>query len=76
MEENILNRKVYKDIKKYDRQEMERFLRTIYSEGFRDGTNVVNDTDFKIKLIGVLNKTKGIGEKTIAKIMATVKEME
>ncbi len=54
MEKNVINRKMYKDIKKYDRQEMERFLATLYKEGFQDGAKSGDNADFKIKLVQVL----------------------
>lgn len=76
MKENLLNRKIYKDIKKYDREQMEEYLRLVYKEGFRDGVESGNNADFKIKLVQVLNKTKGIGPKTIDKVLQTLKEEE
>ena len=71
-----LNRKLYKDIKKYDREEMESFLRTVYTEGFRDGAEAGDKTDFRIKLSEVLNKTKGIGATLYDRIMENAKEVE
>lgn len=76
MEKNLINRKMYKEIKKYDRQEMERFLANIYKQGFEDGAEAGDNADFKIKLVQVLQNTKGVGEKTIEKVLGTVKEME
>lgn len=58
------------------RQEMENFLATIYSEGFKDGAESAEGADFKIKLVQVLEKTKGIGPRTIDKVLNTLKEME
>lgn len=76
MKKELLNRKIYKSVKKMDRQQMEDFLKDIYSEGFRDGTEAGDNADFKIKLSEVLNKTKGVGIKTYDKIMNTAREME
>lgn len=76
MKENSLNRKMYKDIKKYDRQQMENFLKNIYSEGFRDGAEVGDKTDFRIRLSEVLNKTKGVGITLYDRIMENAKEVE
>lgn len=75
MKENLINRKTYKAVKKMDRQEMERFLATIYSEGFQDGIKAGNKADFKIQLVEVLNNTKGIGPKLFDRILETAKEM-
>lgn len=76
MKENLLNRKMYKDIKRYDRQQMENFLKNIYSEGFRDGADAGDKADFRIRLSEVLNKTKGVGEILYDRIMENAKEVE
>lgn len=73
---SLINRKQYRAIKKYDRQQMEEFLENIYLLGFQDGAEASRQADFKIKLVQVLDKTKGVGEKTIEKVLATLKEME
>lgn len=75
MKESLINRKTYKKVKKMDRQEMERFLATIYSEGFQDGIEAGDNADFKIQLVEVLNNTKGIGPKLFDRILETAKEM-
>lgn len=75
MKENLLNRKTYKEIKKYDREQMENFLRTLYTEGFRDGVDAGEKTDFRIKLAQVLNNTKGIGTTLYNRIMENAKEV-
>jgi len=72
---NLLNRETYKKIKKMDRQEIEAFLAEIYNQGFQDGTEAGNKVDFKIMLVQVLEKTKGVGPKTFDRIMETVKEL-
>lgn len=48
----------------------------IYLKGFKDGVKAGDNADFKIKLVQVLDKTKGIGDKTRDKILNTLKEME
>lgn len=70
------DRKMYKDIKKYDREQMESFCKSIYLSGFEDGAEASGNADFKIKLVQLLDKTKGIGDKTRDKILNTLKEME
>ncbi|MSU01897.1 hypothetical protein [Tissierella pigra] len=80
MEKQLLNRKIYKSIKKYDRQEMEDFLRTIYEEGFKDGfqegTKTGQQVDVQIELVQFLEHLdiKGIGEKTKEKILQSYKK--
>lgn len=76
MKENLLNRKTYKEIKKYDREKMENFLRTVYTEGFRDGVDAGEKTDFRIKLSQILRNTKGIGITLYNRIMENAKEVE
>ncbi len=76
MEGGLINRKTYKKVKKMDRQEMEFFLANIYHKGFEDGVKASDNADFKIKLVQVLENTKGIGPKTMNKILNTVKEIE
>lgn len=73
---NLINRKQYKAIKKYDRNEMETFLANIYRQGFSDGAEAGENADFKIKLVEVLQATKGVGEKTIKKVLDTLREKE
>ena len=80
MEKQLLNRKMFKAIKKYDRQEMEDFFRTIYEEGFKDGfqegAKSGSRADTKIELVQFLEhlEIKGIGEKTKEKILQAYKE--
>ena len=71
LEKQLLNRKLYKEIKKYDRQQMEKFLRDLYSSGFKDGAEAGNKADTKIEIVQFLQPLdiKGIGEKTKEKIL-------
>lgn len=48
----------------------------LYMKGYRDGLKAVQDVDFKIKMVQVLKNTKGVGMKTIEKVLETLKEME
>lgn len=75
MQKDLINRKIYKKVKKMDRQEMEGFLVDIYHRGYQDGVNAGNKADFKIQLVEVLNNTKGIGPKLFDRILETAKEM-
>ena len=80
MEKKLLNRKTYKAIKKYDRQEMELFFRGLYEqgfkEGFQEGAKSSNAIDFKIELVQLLDSIegKGIGPKTKTTILEALKE--
>lgn len=75
LKEDLINRKIYKKVKRVDRQEMETFLARIYHQGFQDGAEAGDNADFKIKLVEVLKNTKGIGPKLFDRVMETVKEM-
>lgn len=80
MEGQLLNRKTFKAIKKFDRQEMDNFFKNNYEHGFKDGfrsgTESGQQVDFKIELVQVLQATKGIGDKTIKKVLETLKNRE
>ena len=55
---------------------MEEYLNNIYHQGFQAGVEAGNNADFKIKLVQVLSQTKGVGDKTISKVLTTLKEMD
>ena len=52
------------------------FIASIYQSAFRDGAEAGIKADFKIKLIPLLEQTKGVGKATKTKILNTLKEME
>ncbi len=69
----MLNRKVYKDIKRKDHQQMEAFLQSFYHSGYDDGYKDAQGLpEGKIK--EVLLTVKGIGEKKADSIMTALKE--
>lgn len=70
----LITRKQYKAVKKMDRQEMENFLAKVYVQGYEDGKEAAEMADFKIKLVQLLKKTKGVGPKTTEKILQTLRE--
>lgn len=49
---------------------------TAYKKGFEDGLKVVTEVNFKMKLIELLNNTKGVGDKTIMKVLQTLREVK
>lgn len=73
---DVLNKETYKAVKRMNREEMKEHFDEIYKLGFRAGVESGNNANFKIKLVQVLNKTKGIGPKTIDKVLQTLKEEE
>lgn len=72
----LMERSQYKEIKRYNREELQTFIFSIYKTGFQDGVKVGNNTDFKIKLVQLLENTKGVGKATTNKILNTLKEMD
>ena len=55
--------------------ELERIKRESYTRGLRDGQDIACKTDFKIRLVSVLNKTKGVGKTIIDRAIKVNKEM-
>ena len=51
-------------------------IRKVYSQGFRDGVAAGAKADLKIKLVQAMKNTKGVGDKTIKKVLQTLKLME
>ena len=43
--QQLINRAKYKDIKRYDHSQMERFARSLYESGFKDGAVQATATD-------------------------------
>lgn len=52
---------------------MDNFLAKVYVQGYEDGKEEAEMADFKIKLVQLLEKTKGVGPKTTEKILQTLK---
>lgn len=79
-----INRCMYKDIKKYDREQMNDFLQDVYETGAKNGyekglqeaSKGLSDTDiicFVEKLQPEIADIKGIGAVKLAEIMDVVK---
>lgn len=69
-----LNRKVYKDLKKKDHQQMNDFMTALYKQGFDDGLKSASiDYD---ALKEVLLSIKGIGLFKAEAVINKIKEME
>lgn len=45
--QQLINRAKYKDIKRYDHNQMERFARSLYESGFKDGAVQARPTQGK-----------------------------
>ena len=69
-----LTRKVYKDIKKKDNQQMNDYLKTLYKLGFDDGlASATIDYDVLKK---VLLEVKGIGVVKAEAVINKLKELD
>lgn len=69
-----LNRKVYKDLKKKDHQQMNDFIATVYKQGFDDGLKSAS-INYEV-LKEVLLSVKGIGLVKADTVINKLKEME
>lgn len=69
-----LNRKVYKDLKKKDHQQMNDYMTTLYKQGFDDGlASATIDYDVLKK---VLLEVKGIGVVKADAVINRLKELD
>ena len=66
-----ITRKMYKSIKKYDRQQFTKFCTDLYGYGFQDGRESVPGVDITAVMKAIEN-TKGIGAKKLADIRASI----
>lgn len=69
-----LNRKVYKDLKKKDHQQMNDFMTAVYKQGFDEGLKSAS-IDYEL-LKEVLLSVKGIGLVKADTVINKLKEME
>ena len=69
----LVNRAVYKAVKKYDHQQFEDFCTSIYEKGWKAGRDTVDTLDVK-DVEKVIRSVKGIGEVRISKIMEAINE--
>lgn len=72
--ERLFNRKVYREIKAADRQEMQEFIEKIYEVGFKDGAETAPEIKpiDKTAVYEALIRLKGIGEKKAEIIMQEI----
>lgn len=67
----ILTRDLYKQIKHYDRQQMENFLQTLTAKAYNRGASVLSE-ELADKIEAGIKKTKGIGEKRYAELIDNI----
>ncbi len=66
-----ITRTVYKDVKRYDRQQFTAFCTDLYKYGFDDGRASVPGIDLQ-DVLRAVSETKGIGEKKLAAIKESI----
>lgn len=66
-----ITRTMYKEVKKYDRQQFTGFCTDLYGYGFEDGKAAVLDVDIK-EVYAALDQVKGIGPKVMDRIRAAL----
>ena len=67
----VITREIYKGVKKYDRDQFERFCKDIYIFGYEDGRQSVPGMDLS-KIYGAIAGTKGIGPKKMEEITRNI----
>lgn len=66
-----ITRTVYKDVKKYDRQQFTAFCADLYKYGFKDGRESVPGIDVA-GIMDAISGVKGIGTKKMESIRAAI----
>ena len=66
-----LSRAKYKEIKGYDRQEMENFLNNFHAQAYNDGISAISKKIAERVDTGI-RKTEGIGEKRYQLLLANI----
>ncbi len=77
MEENILDRTLYKQIKNMNRDEMEGFLKRIFENGYKKAINenAVEGSSVDLdKMREEIGKINGIGAKRLDEVMAALEK--
>lgn len=69
-----ITRTVYKDVKRYDRQQFTAFCTDLYKYGFEDGRESVPGIDLQ-EVLRAVSETKGIGEKKLAAIRESIESV-
>nr|DAT17800.1 MAG TPA: 5'-3' exonuclease [Caudoviricetes sp.] len=64
----VINRKEYERIKRYDHNQMNNYVKSIYKSGFEDGKAAVPGIDIKY-IADIVRGVKGVGEKRAADIV-------
>ena len=66
-----ITREIYKEVKKYDRQQFQNFCADLYKFGIEDGRASVPEVDIS-QVYEAIASTKGIGPKKLEEIKASI----
>lgn len=66
-----ITREIYKNVKRFDRQQFTGFCTDLYKYGYEDGRNSVPGIDLE-KVYEIIAATKGIGPVKLAEIKANI----
>ena len=66
-----ITREIYKNVKKFDRQQFQNFCKDLYGYGFEDGRASVPSVDLT-EIYDAIGSIKGIGSKKLEEIKASV----
>lgn len=64
----VINRKEYERIKRFDHNQMNNYVKSIYMSGFEDGKAAVPGIDIQY-IADIVKSVKGVGEKRAAEIV-------
>ena len=64
----VINRKEYERIKRYDHNQMNTYVKSIYKSGFEAGKAAVPGIDIQY-ILDIVKSVKGVGEKRAAEIV-------
>lgn len=74
-QKNIINRQKFKDIKRFDHQQMEEFAKSLYEDGIKKGISMAAGQTVNIEeLEKEILKIKGIGQVKVQQIMETIRK--
>ena len=59
---SLITRKQYKNIKKMDRKEMDRFLENLFKDAAKEGMRIESDVNYRMACIEAAKRTQGMGK--------------
>ncbi len=70
----VITREIYKNVKKFDRQQFQEFCTCIYGYGYEDGRDSVPGVDLTV-IYDAIAKTRGVGPKKLEEIKKNIEAM-